>query len=355
MKKKIIIMAGGTLGHISPGLEIAKSLQKNGWKIFWIGCANTMEAKIIPKYNIPINFINTTGVRGKSFLNLITIPIKIIRACYQAQIIIKKINPDVILGMGNYISVPGGIISYLYNKPLIIHEQNRVLGLANKLLSKFATINMQAFPNTIRIKKNSITVGNPIRKSINDLKFSYKRFKNRLGPLKILVIGGSQGAEIFNFTFPKVVKVLKNKIILWHQVGNTNIKIMKKIYEKMINYNIYKVTPFIKDISKAYYWADLIICRSGALTVSEIQHVCLPAIFVPYPHKDKHQYWNALPLKTAKGAKIIMQSNFNADIIISILKNLDRKTLIKMSKNLSTNYKINSTQKITQIIEKLVL
>ena len=349
--KKIIIMAGGTYGHIFPGLEIAKSLINKGWKVFWLGTANNLEAKLIPKYGIPIKFINMSGIRGKNFFNLITMPLKIINACYQAKLIIKDINPDVILGMGNYISFPGGIISYLYKKPLIIHEQNRILGLANKILSKFSTINMQAFPNTILTSK-TITVGNPIRRSISSLQPPYYRFKNRSGPLKVLVLGGSQGAEIFNRTFPKVAIILKNKIKIWHQVGKKNFN--KVFKNKNLNNVNYKITSFIKNMSQAYHWADVIVCRAGALTVSEIQYIGLPAIFVPFPHKDKHQYWNALPLKKKGGAKIIMQSHFNEDTIITIINNLNRKKLIFMAQNLYSNFKIDSIKKITQSIEKIV-
>ncbi|AAO26930.1 UDP-N-acetylglucosamine-N-acetylmuramyl-pentapeptide pyrophosphoryl-undecaprenol N-acetylglucosamine transferase [Buchnera aphidicola str. Bp (Baizongia pistaciae)] len=350
--KKIIIMAGGTCGHIFPGLEIAKSLINKGWKVFWLGTSKNIESKIVPKYGITIKYINISGVRGKNLFELMAIPFKLIIACYQAKKIIENINPDIILGMGGYVSVPGGIISYLYKKPLIIHEQNKIAGLANKLLSKFTTINMQAFANTILTSK-SITVGNPLRTSITNLKKSWDRFENRSGPLRILVVGGSQGTQIFNFCFPKVALVLKNKIKLWHQIGKKNINIIHKLYDIHNNLAIYKITPFIKNISKAYFWADLIICRAGALTVSEIQYIGLPAIFVPFPHKDQHQYWNAYPLKMIGGAKIIMQERFNVNVIITLLKNLNRQKLIVMAKKLRSSYKLNSIKTITKIIENI--
>lgn len=207
-KKTIIIMAGGTCGHIFPGLEIAFYLIKQGWNILWLGTSNRIEAKIIPKYGIKIKFINIQNMRKKGFVNLIKIPFNIIKAYLEAKSIIKTINPNIILGMGSYISIPGALVAYFHKTPLLIHEQNRVPGLANKLLTKLSTVNMQAFPNTL---SDAITVGNPIRRSISQLKHPKDRLKNRIGPLRILILGGSQGTEIFNKIIPHVANILKKK------------------------------------------------------------------------------------------------------------------------------------------------
>ncbi|XBC44557.1 MAG: UDP-N-acetylglucosamine--N-acetylmuramyl-(pentapeptide) pyrophosphoryl-undecaprenol N-acetylglucosamine transferase [Buchnera aphidicola (Schlechtendalia peitan)] len=273
-----------------------------------------------------------------------------LRACYQAKLIIKKINPDVILGMGGYISLPGGLISLFYNIPLLIHEQNRVVGSSNKILSKFSTTTMQAFSKTILYAK---TVGNPLRKSIINFPNPVFRLKDRIGPLRVLVLGGSQGSKILNSIFPKVIHILKNKIKLWHQVGKNNKLETLNIYKKF-NTRPYKITDFIKNIEKAYSWADIIICRSGAITVSEIEHIGIPAIFIPFPHKDKHQYWNAYPLKLKGGAIIIEQHHLNVSKITDILQQIDRKKIISMSKKIYLKNKTNSIENITNIIENTV-
>ncbi|XBC38369.1 MAG: undecaprenyldiphospho-muramoylpentapeptide beta-N-acetylglucosaminyltransferase [Buchnera aphidicola (Floraphis choui)] len=345
-KKKIIIMAGGTGGHIFPGLVVANELIKKGWNVFWLGTPHRIEAEIITKSKIPIEFINIHAIK-KNFFSIIKYILQMFRALYQAKLIIKKIEPDIILGMGGYISLPGGLISFLYKIPLLIHEQNRTAGLSNKILSKLSTKIMQAFPQTIL---NAKTVGNPLRKEITNLPNPNDRFKNRKGPLRILVIGGSQGATIFNYIIPKTIYNLKSKILFWHQVGKNNKDKTLKYYKKLKVYP-YKITTFIKDISKAYNWADIIICRSGALTVSEIQYIGLPAIFIPFPHKDKHQYWNAYPLKLKGGAIIIEQNYFSTNKIVEILSTINRKKIIEMAKNLYSQSNTNSTTNIVNVIE----
>ncbi|XBC40933.1 MAG: UDP-N-acetylglucosamine--N-acetylmuramyl-(pentapeptide) pyrophosphoryl-undecaprenol N-acetylglucosamine transferase [Buchnera aphidicola (Nurudea yanoniella)] len=269
----------------------------------------------------------------------------------QTRSFIKKVNPDVILGMGGYVSLPGGIISALYKIPLLIHEQNRIAGLSNKFLSKFSTCTMQAFPKTISHAK---TVGNPLRKEIANLKNLKNRFKNRSGPLRILVIGGSQGAKIFNSVLPEIAFYLKDKVLIWHQVGKKN-KIQTLENYKKFKIFPYKIVPFIKNIEKAYFWADIIICRSGAMTVSEIEYIGLPAIFVPFPHKDKHQYWNAYPLKLKGGAIIIEQHLFNAKTTTKILKNINRKVINIMSNKINPRFLLNSIKTIIKTIENTFL
>nr|WP_315984282.1 undecaprenyldiphospho-muramoylpentapeptide beta-N-acetylglucosaminyltransferase [Buchnera aphidicola] len=279
--------------------------------------------------------------------NLIKFFFQIFRSCYQASSIIKKINPDIILGMGGYISFPGGLVSILYKKPLLIHEQNRTMGLSNKILSKFSTRVMQAFPKTAL---NAETVGNPLRKKIMDLPNPMSRFKYRIGPLKILILGGSQGANILNITFPKIAYTLKNKIIIWHQAGKNNIIKTLKNYKKF-EIHPYKITDFIKNMAEAYSWADMVVCRSGALTVSEIEYIGLPAIFIPFPHRNKHQYWNAYPLQIKGGAIIVEQNCLLKNKIIKILEKITRKKLIIMAKKIYSKHKNNPTKTITTIIE----
>ncbi|QCI24304.1 undecaprenyldiphospho-muramoylpentapeptide beta-N-acetylglucosaminyltransferase [Buchnera aphidicola (Muscaphis stroyani)] len=347
--KKIIIMAGGSGGHVFPGLSIACDLIKKGWEIHWIGKKNSIESKVIPKYGIKITFINIKGFINADFTTLISLPVRLLFSYFKVKKVIKDWSPDVILGMGGYVSGPGAIAAWNLKIPLIIHEQNKVAGITNKFLSKISTKNIQAFSGTL---KNAIVSGNPIRENIVKIPKPIHRFKNRKGPLRILIMGGSQGSLILNKILPKVCFLLKKKITIWHQIGNFSIKKIEKKYNQYGFYN-YKIDNFIEHINLAYRWADLIICRSGALTVSEISVVGLAAIFIPYPHKDKQQYLNALELHSIGAAQIVDQLKLNARIIVQIIQKLNRKKLLIMSKKAYSLGVRNSALKISSIISKI--
>lgn len=347
--KKIIIMAGGSGGHIFPGLTIAHYLIKKGWNVNWIGTKNSIESKIIPEHGIKIHYVQITGLRNASLKNLIISPIYILRAYYNIKKIIKNWSPDVILGMGGYVSGPGGIAAWNCKIPLILHEQNKVAGITNKWLSKISTKNMQAYPGVLR---NSEIVGNPVYENIINVPAPINRFKNREGLLRVLVVGGSQGSSILNYTLPEVSSLLKEKIIIWHQTGSRELEKTKKKYEKF-GLNQYLITCFIKNIASAYKWADIIICRSGALTVSEISIVGLAAIFIPYPHKDRHQHRNAEDLESIGAAKIIDQSHFNTTLLVNILNKLDRKKLFFMAEKAYSLGIRDSMLKIFNVINNI--
>ncbi|QCI19788.1 MAG: undecaprenyldiphospho-muramoylpentapeptide beta-N-acetylglucosaminyltransferase [Buchnera aphidicola (Brevicoryne brassicae)] len=346
ISKKIIIMAGGSGGHVFPGLTIANFLIKKGWYVNWIGTRNNIESKIIPKYGIKIHFIKIKGLRNANVKNLLCSPIYILNAFYQVKKIIKHWSPNIILGMGGYVSGPGGIAAWYSKVPFILHEQNKIAGITNRLLSKISTKNMQAYSGVL---KNAEVVGNPVCESIINIPSPKNRFKNREGPLRVLVVGGSQGASILNKILPEVSFLLKEKIITWHQVGNYELEKTKRKYKKFgLKSNI--ITCFINNIASAYEWADLIICRSGALTVSEISVVGLGAIFIPYPHKDQQQHRNAQDLKNIGAAKIIDQSCFNTTLMVNILDKLDREKLLIMAEKAYCLGIRDSTLKIFKII-----
>jgi UDP-N-acetylglucosamine--N-acetylmuramyl-(pentapeptide) pyrophosphoryl-undecaprenol N-acetylglucosamine transferase len=349
--KKIIIIAGGSGGHVFPGLAIAMHLIKKGWNIKWIGTRDRIESKLVPKHGIDINFINIQGLRNATLKTILCLPINVINAIYNIRKIIKIWSPDIALTMGGYVSGPGGLAAWCSQIPLLIHEQNQVPGLTNQWLSRISTKNMQAFSGTL---KDAKTVGNPIFKNIINIPSPKYRFENRIGPLRILVVGGSQGASILNDTLPKVSKILKNKIIIWHQVGSLDFKKITMRYRQLGVNNVYCITDFIDDMAVAYKWADLIICRSGALTVSEISVVGLAAIFVPYPHKDQQQYKNAKNLKNIGAAKIINQSVFNTELIVKLLHSLTREKLFDMAKKAYSLGIRDSTEKISEIIYKTI-
>ncbi len=326
-EKRLMVMAGGTGGHLFPGLAVAHYLMSQGWQVRWLGTADRMEADLIPRHGIKIDFIHISGVRGKGINALLMAPMRIFKAVCQARAIMKQYQPDVVLGMGGYVSGPGGLAAWICNIPVVIHEQNGVAGLTNKGLSKIANKVLQAFPGAF---PHADVVGNPVRADVLALPKPAERLAGREGPIRVLVFGGSQGARILNQTMPQVAAILRDNVAIWHQVGKGSAKSVNQAYAA-VNREPYCVAEFIEDIAAAYAWADVVVCRAGALTVSEIAVAGLPAIFVPFAHKDRQQYWNALPLEQVGAAKIFEQSEFNADVVASTLAAWDRQTLLHMA------------------------
>lgn len=327
MTKKLLIMAGGTGGHVFPGLAVAHVLMNEGWQIRWLGTEDRMEAQLVPQYGIEIEFIKISGIRGKGLFAKLLAPFRIIKAVIQASRIIKNYQPDVVLGMGGYVSGPGGIAAKLSRVPIVLHEQNGVAGLTNEWLSKIATTVLQAFPTAFKKAK---VVGNPVREDIQFLAEPAQRISKHNGAIRILVMGGSQGAKILNDIIPQVIKQIDDNFVIWHQTGKGSLEKVLNAYDG-IDMSNNKVTEFIDDVSAAYDWADVVICRSGALTVSEIEVVGIGAIFVPFMHKDKQQFWNAKPLQDIGAAVIIEQPDFTVPKLIQTLQTLDREKLLAMA------------------------
>ncbi|AOE97793.1 MULTISPECIES: undecaprenyldiphospho-muramoylpentapeptide beta-N-acetylglucosaminyltransferase [Serratia] len=325
--KRLMVMAGGTGGHVFPGLAVAHHLMAQGWQVRWLGTADRMEADLVPKHGIEIDFIRISGLRGKGLKAQLTAPLRIWQAVRQAKAIMRSYQPDVVLGMGGYVSGPGGLAAWQCGIPVVLHEQNGIAGLTNRWLARIAAKVMQAFPGAF---PNAEVVGNPVRTDVLALPLPAERLQGREGPIRVLVIGGSQGARVLNQTVPEVAARLGDRITLWHQVGKGALETVQRDYER-VGQTQHKVTEFIDDMAAAYAWADVVVCRSGALTVSEIAAAGLPAIFVPFMHKDRQQYWNARPLEQAGAAKIIEQPQFNADVVAELLASWDRKTLLAMA------------------------
>lgn len=325
--KRLMVMAGGTGGHVFPGLAVAHHLMALGWQVRWLGTADRMEADLVPKHGIEIDFIRISGLRGKGLKAQLTAPLRIWQAVRQAKAIMRNYQPDVVLGMGGYVSGPGGLAAWQCGIPVVLHEQNGIAGLTNRWLARIAAKVMQAFPGAF---PNAEVVGNPVRTDVLALPLPAERLQGREGPIRVLVIGGSQGARVLNQTVPEVAARLGDRITLWHQVGKGALDTVLRDYER-VGQTQHKVTEFIDDMAAAYTWADVVVCRSGALTVSEIAAAGLPAIFVPFMHKDRQQYWNARPLEEAGAAKIIEQPQFNADVVAELLASWDRKTLLAMA------------------------
>lgn len=348
--KKIIIVTSGTGGHIFPAISIAINLKFLGWEVYWLAPKNRLEKDLISKYNIKIKYLDFFRFKKKKLNNLIFFLPKMMKNFFEIRKIINKYKPNVMLGTGGYASFPCIVTAWFCGIPTIIHEQNSVAGLSNFFLSKIAKIVLQAFPNTF---SNGFLVGNPIRKEILKIKKPDKRFQNRFGNIRILVIGGSQGSDLLNKTIPIIICKLNKKVLIWHQTGkNKKVKI-KNLYKKFCDYNcIYKIDDFINNIDQAYKWADLIICRSGALTVSEVSSVGLGAFFVPYRHKDNQQFFNALLLKKIGAAKIFEENNLKKKLIIALNK-LSRKILLNMAKKSNKLSFIDSEKSIIKIITNI--
>ena len=295
-RKTLLVMAGGTGGHIFPALAVADVLRQQGWRVVWLGNPNGMEAKLVPARGYECAWVEFAAVRGKGVMRKLMLPLNLLRACCAARRVIREVRPDVVLGMGGYITFPGGVMARLAGVPLVVHEQNAVAGLANKVLSHIATRVLTGFPDTL---PNGEWVGNPVRAEIANLPVPAQRYAERAErdesePLHVLVVGGSLGAQALNTTVPQAVAHLApaQRPILSHQTGPRDLEAVKAAYAAVdVGAD---VQPFIDDMASALAWADLVVCRSGALTVAELAAAGVASVLIPFPHAvDDHQRINA--------------------------------------------------------------
>ena len=329
-KKTIIVMAGGTGGHIMPGLAVAQQLIDAGHKVEWLGgLPSSMEARLVPQHGLTFHSVDFGGVRGKGVLTQLYAPIRLIQAMMQARSIMKKLNPDVVLGMGGYITVPGGLAAKSCGVPIVLHEQNSVAGLSNKLLAKIATTVITGFPNVF---KNGLWLGNPVKASIAAILHPKLRFAQREGTLKVAVIGGSLGAQALNRLVPQALALLppECKMAVVHQAGE------KMLDDLRNNYALAQVegecVPFVHDMAALYSEVDVVICRAGAMTVSELAVAGVASILVPFPSAvDDHQTSNA-KLLTEVGAGICIQQNIlTPQTLADVLYAMSREKLLAQS------------------------
>lgn len=347
--KKLMVMAGGTGGHVFPGLAVAKQLQSQGWEIRWLGTADRMEADLVPKHGIEIDFIQVKGLRGQGIGRLIKAPFQIINAIIQAKAHMKRWQPDAVLGMGGYVSGPGGIAAWLLGIPVVLHEQNAVAGLTNQWLSKIAKQVFQAFPGAFPAAQ---VVGNPVREDVVVIEAPAQRLADRQGNIRILVMGGSQGAQILNHTLPEVMAKLGDGYEIRHQAGKNNQQQVMQAYQRN-HVEHAEVVEFIDDVAGAYHWADLLVCRSGALTVSEVSAAGVGAIFIPFMHKDRQQALNADHLVACGAAKMIEQPQLTADKLANEIQALDRDALIKMAQKARQAAQLDADKVVAQAIISL--
>ncbi|ALP52330.1 UDP-N-acetylglucosamine--N-acetylmuramyl-(pentapeptide) pyrophosphoryl-undecaprenol N-acetylglucosamine transferase [Candidatus Tenderia electrophaga] len=313
MTARIMIMAGGTGGHVFPALAVAEELRARGAEVFWLGTRGGMEAELVPAAGIDMEWISIAGLRGKGLLGWLLAPLRLAKAVSQSLEVILRRRPMAILGMGGFVAGPGGVVSWLLRKPLLIHEQNAVAGMTNRLLARLASRIMEAFPDTFKHSERVIATGNPVRAQIADLPQPAQRFAGRAGSLRLLVLGGSLGAQALNEMVPQALAMMPadQRPDVWHQAGKRNIDTALQQYTE--SQLAGRVEAFISDMAEAYAWADLVLCRAGALTVSELAAAGVGAMLVPFPYAvDDHQTANARYLCDNGAALLLPQSELSA-------------------------------------------
>jgi len=353
--KRVLITAGGTGGHVFPGLAIADYLRERDIKVEWLGTKKGLESRIVPAAGIKLHYISITGLRGKGWQDIIWSPIKLFSAVLESYKIIKKFNPDVVVGLGGFVSGPGGIASFLLGKRLVIHEQNAKPGLTNKWLSKIAAKVLEGFPDTFQKSNKVVTIGNPVREIIAKLNAPEENNDRNKKP-RLLVFGGSLGARVLNELIPEVLKKLpeESRPEVMHQTGKNHFPETLKYYQ---NAGIdAKILPFIDEMDKAYEWADVVLCRAGALTIAELCAAGRGAILVPYPYAvDDHQTSNANFMVNGKAAILIQQGDLTEERLTTVLKDIcdsyDKR--LSMAKAAFKLRRVDATEKVLNICEEV--
>lgn len=325
----LMVMAGGTGGHIYPGLAVADALRERGWKVVWMGNPDGMEARIVPANGYDMAWVRFTALRGKGLLRKLLLPFNLLRGFAQALGQIRRVKPDVVLGMGGYVTFPGGMMAALLGTPVVVHEQNSVAGLANRVLAGVADKVVTGFPDVL---KKGEWAGNPVRAEITAVVPPAQRFAGRSGPLKVLVVGGSLGAAALNDAMPKALALLAagQRPRVTHQAGTRQIEALKASYAAAGVDG--ELLPFIDDMAARYADADLVICRSGALTVAELAAVGVASVLVPFPHAvDDHQTGNARFLADAGAAVLLPQTELSPQRLAALLQDMNRERLLEMA------------------------
>ncbi len=350
-QRTAMIMAGGTGGHIFPGLAVAQALRERGWNVRWLGAPGSMESRIVPAQGFPLETIEFSGVRGKGIMTLAFLPMRLLRAFWQALAVVRRVKPDVVVGLGGYISFPGGMMAVLAGKPLVLHEQNSVAGMANKVLASVSHRIFTAFPNVF---PKGRWVGNPLRQAFTEQPAPEQRFAGRSGPLRLLVVGGSLGAKALNEIVPQALALIPADVrpVVLHQSGAAQIDALRANYAAAGV--AAELTPFIDDTARAFAEADVIVCRAGASTVTEIAAVGAAAIYVPFPSAvDDHQTTNARFLVDAGGGWLMQQSALTAQSLAEMLQNMQRATLLERAGKAKKMQKTDATAEVVAACEEL--
>lgn len=326
--KTIVIMAGGTGGHIFPGLAVADEMRAAGWDVVWMGARGGMEERLVPPRGYKTAWIRARAARGKGLLQKLLLPGNLLLSFWESARTLRRIRPHVVLGLGGYVAFPGGMMASLLDRPLALHEQNAIAGLANRVLAAVADKVMVAFPGAL---KQAEWTGNPVRADIAAISPPEERFRQRTGPLRILVVGGSLGAQALNEAMPRAIALLADKPLVVHQSGEKHLDALRAHYAQAGVQG--ELVAFIDDMARRYAEADLVICRAGAVTVAELSAGGMPSILVPFPFAvDDHQTANARFLVDAGAALLLPQKEMTADRLARLIGSLDRGRLLDMAK-----------------------
>ena len=358
MRKTLLVMAGGTGGHVFPGLAVAELLKERGWHIAWMGNPDSFEARNVPPHGYEMVWVRFGALRGKGLLRKLLLPLTLLSAFRRAWREIRRIKPDVVLGMGGYVSFPGGMMASLLNYPLVIHEQNSIAGLANRVLAKVADRILCGFPDALR---KGEWLGNPVRAEITQLAEPAARSAEleqdqqaaQASPLRLLVMGGSLGAAAINDIVPKGLALIpeEERPIVVHQAGEKHLEALEANYAAAgVQANC---VAFIQDMAGAYEWADLVLCRAGALTVAELTAVGVASVLVPFPFAvDDHQTANARFLSSAGGAFLLPQDEMTPEAI-SRIRNYSRGQLLQMAERARTLAKPDAAMEVARVCEEM--
>lgn len=327
MSRTLLIMAGGTGGHIFPGLAIAEEARAVGWEVVWMGARGGMEERLVPRHGIPAAWIRARAARGKGLLQKLLLPANLLYSFWESARQIRRIRPDVVLGLGGYVAFPGGMMASLLGRPLALHEQNAIAGMANRVLAGVSDKVMVAFPAALR---NAEWTGNPVRREIAAIAPPSERFAARSGPLRLLVVGGSLGAQALNETVPRALALLKDRPSVVHQSGEKHLEALRAHYAAAGVQG--ELVAFIDDMARRYAEADLVICRAGAVTIAELSAAGMASILVPFPHAvDDHQSANARFLAERGAAILLPQTQLTPQRLAQLIAGLDRKALLGMA------------------------
>lgn len=351
----ILIMAGGTGGHVFPGLAVAEYMKVLGWRVVWLGTEGGMETELALRHGHDLEVIRFSGLRGKSIRTWVLLPLRLFLAMWQSAKVILRVRPDVVLGMGGYPAFPGGMMASLLNKPLLIHEQNSIPGLANRILAKLADKVLLGFPGAIGSGKQVVFSGNPVRDEITQVSPPEERYVARTGALRLLVIGGSLGAQALNTIVPQALKRMPKNLrpLVTHQAGNRHLEALKKNYaEAEVEGDL---LSFIDNMARYYADCDLVICRAGALTIAELSAAGVASILVPYPYAvDDHQTCNAKFLSDRNAAVLLPQNELTPQRLAELLMGLSREQLMEMAMKARERAKPDATRRVAEACMEMI-
>ena len=384
MSRSILIMAGGTGGHIFPGLAVADILRAQGWRVTWLGAPDSMEAELVPKHGYDMALVRFSGLRGKGLVRKLTLPFNLLVALWQSAAAIFRHRPDVMLGMGGYITFPGGVMAALLRRPLVIHEQNSIAGLSNRVLGRFAKKVLSGFPGVL---PKAVWCGNPVRNSIAELPEPPQRYATRNGRLNVLVVGGSLGARAINEAMPQALASLPEELRpnVVHQTGKQHLEAVQQQYRQAgaqadgmtrcaqaegagmpsphllpqtagcaSNVSEVDIRPFLDDMAACYANADVVICRAGALTIAELAAAGVASILIPFPFAvDDHQTHNARFLSERGAALLLPQSELSAEKLAQLLRELTREKLLEMAQQAHKAAKPDAANVVAKICEEV--